>query len=467
MKFKNPYLQKFWKFSVSFNLGIPVMVAITSLIAWGTIVEAQYDAWTAGQVVYRSWMMYVAMGLLVYNLTAVMIDRLPWKKNHYPFVLVHIGIILLILGGAVTQKWGLDGSMPIPLGGKSNLVTVPETDFVIYATFDGDRYSKVHDREVNFYKKPPTPQNPYSFDLSDGQIQITDYVPYARVNQKTVADTENQQAGSSVKFQLANANVKQIETLTQGSVSKSVDVNFGPLKVYLGHDWVAKGRARMETNELYLLSKDVDSVSYFLFDKNSNQPYAKGTVKIGETIQTHWMGLELKLLDYLQRAKSEWDVKPGTRPTPLTSAAIKLKYKDKEYWMVLNDVLKVFGSDVAYLMSYQNRRIQLDFPVKLDRFEVQRYQGTMKAKQYASNVTVGDASAGVSAEISMNEPLKYQGFTFYQSSFQQDEKTGEPTASVFSVNHDPGRWIKYLGSIVMSIGIVWLFYQKRKRRTAV
>ena len=67
----------------------------------------------------------------------------------------------------------------------------------------------------------------------------------------------------------------------------------------------------------------------------------------------------------------------------------------------------------------------------------------------------------------MNEPMKMNGYTFYQASFTEDERTGEPTASVLSVNKDPGRWIKYFGSLIFSFGIVWLFYQRRNRKTAV
>jgi len=66
----------------------------------------------------------------------------------------------------------------------------------------------------------------------------------------------------------------------------------------------------------------------------------------------------------------------------------------------------------------------------------------------------------------MNEPLKFGGYTFYQASYNQDERTGEPTATVLSVNYDPGRWIKYLGSLILSVGIIWLFVQTRKRKTA-
>ena len=95
-----------------------------------------------------------------------------------------------------------------------------------------------------------------------------------------------------------------------------------------------------------------------------------------------------------------------------------------------------------------------------------RYQGSPKAMAYESEVVLGDAD-GKAEVISMNEPAKFNGFTIYQASFQEDEVTHEPTASVFSVNLDPGRWIKYLGALILTFGIVSLFYQKRKRKTAV
>jgi cytochrome c biogenesis protein ResB len=65
----------------------------------------------------------------------------------------------------------------------------------------------------------------------------------------------------------------------------------------------------------------------------------------------------------------------------------------------------------------------------------------------------------------MNEPLKHGGYTLYQASFQQGP-TGEPIASILSVNYDPGRWIKYLGSLIICLGVIWLFYQKRRTARA-
>src|SRR5690606_979145 len=136
---------------------------------------------------------------------------------------------------------------------------------------------------------------------------------------------------------------------------------------------------------------------------------------------------------------------------------------------------RLFDDNMMYVMGYGNARLQLGFGIKLKDFRVGRYQGTMRAASYESVVEIPNDPAehrlsaaeqtGATREvlISMNEPLKFRGLTFYQSSFEEDE-SGVPTHSILSVNYDPGRWWKYLGSLLVVIGTASLFY--RKARTA-
>lgn len=468
MVFKNKKFNKFWRFSCSFQLGIPILVSIAILTAWGTIVESQYDAFAAKKIVFDSWMMWFALSLLIYNLVVVVVDRWPWQLKHYPFITVHAGIIIIIFGGYVTYNYGLDGQVVVPIAGKNNFVSVPQTDLVVYATFDGDRYSKIIDREVDFFNHPPTKEKPYVLDLGEDKIEILNYVKYARLQTKVKA-TDEELAGASVRFQLMNPNVKHVQQITQTKKNKEAVFNLGPVKVYLGE--VNKNTISGDHgNEIYLTPVDAEKVKYSFFNKQESKPYKTGFLKIGELVATNWMGLELRLLDYLPRATEEFEVTPFERPTPLTSSAVRIRHKTAERWLVLNDVVKLFSSNSAYLMSYQNRRLDLGFQIQLQKFDVARYQGTMKAMEYASLVNVGSLTSNANMVenylISMNEPLKYDGYTIYQASFQEDETTGQPIASVFSVNKDPGRVIKYLGSIVFTLGIVWLFYQRRKRATA-
>jgi hypothetical protein len=461
MVFKNKIVNKFWRFSSSFQLGIPILVVVAVLIATGTIIEAKLDAFAAKKIIYDSWMMWTVLSLLVYNLTVVVVDRWPWKKQHYPFITVHAGLIILILGGYITYKYGLDGQVVVNINGKSNQVSVSQTDIVVYATFDGDRYTKLVEREVDFFDHPPTAQKPYVLDLGKDVIEVIDYVKYARLQNK-VAVTTDEGAGASIRFQLMNANVKQVQQITQPKKNKLVTFNLGPAKVHLGDAPVEA----THNNEIYITAQTADKVKYTIFHKALNKPYKAGTMSIGDVVSTGWMGLELRLLDYLPLAVEEYDVTPSDVPTPLTTTVIKIRHKNVEKWLALNDIVKLFGDSSAYLMSYQNRRLDLGFDLRLNKFEVQRYQGTMKAMEYASEVEAISPSMTLASKISMNEPMKFMGYTIYQASFQEDEMTGQPVASVFSVNQDPGRPVKYAGSLIFTMGIVWLFYQRRKRATA-
>lgn len=470
MVFKNKTLNKLWRFSSSFQLGIPVLASIAILIAWGTIVESQYDATAAKKIVYDSWMMWVTMSLLVYNLTIVVLDRWPWQLKHYPFITVHAGMILIIAGGYITSKYGLDGQMIVNINGKNNMVSVGQTDLVVYATFDGDRYSKVVDREVDFFNQEPSVEKPFILELGDfgnDKIEITNYVKYALLKNK-IKTTTDESAGASIRFQLMNINVKQVEQITQSKKNKLMTFNLGPAKVHLGDVPIPFPLA----NEIYITPMDSQTVRYTILYKDAKKPIRTGSLKIGEVVATDWMGLEFRLLDYIPQAIEIYEVTAQERPTPLTTSAIKIKHKGSEKWLALNDIVKLFGNKSAYILSYQNRRIELGFDLFLKKFEVQRYQGTMRAMEYSSDVEVATPDhknpvQKTSQIISMNEPLKFMGYTIYQASFQEDEQTGEPIASVFSINQDPGRWVKYIGSLVFSIGIVWLFYQRRKRATAV
>ena len=51
---------------------------------------------------------------------------------------------------ATRAAWDrVDGTLAIPIGGQSKQVITPPTDFVVYATYDGDRYAKIYEKEVN------------------------------------------------------------------------------------------------------------------------------------------------------------------------------------------------------------------------------------------------------------------------------------------------------------------------------
>lgn len=478
--FTQPWFRQFQKWIrplASLKLAVVIVVLIAALTAIGTIVESQYDAYAAKKLVYDTIWMYGVMAALSISLIAVMIDRLPWKARHLGFVLAHIGILMLLAGSVMTLKGGIDGSMRIDISGSSSMVSMPETEVTVYSSFDGDRYTNMFSQEVDFFLKPPTPEKPMILPLLSGGkdsevAKIIEYRKYV-VPQKEVVAVETKpgekvMSGAAIKMQIFNDRVNEVTWLVQRKKNDVAVQALGLAQFILGAkpdrlkaaDGVSL--ADQGRNEIYMEPNET-GVEFALFHKEKVTPLNTGKIKEGDVIDLGWMGLKLRVLRYLPSAKEEWTVIEKERPTPLTTSAIKVSYNNKEHWVLLNDVLKIFTSESVFLIVYGQRRIDLGFPIMLKQFQMDKYQGTNRAMSYKSLVEVRGLGE---REISMNEPLKHAGFTFYQASFQDDENTGKPIASILSVNQDPGRWWKYMGSLVMTIGTILLFYFRKRAQSA-
>ncbi len=122
----------------------------------------------------------------------------------------------------------------------------------------------------------------------------------------------------------------------------------------------------------------------------------------------------------------------------------------------------VKAGDATYQMTLRRARHYKPYRVHLDKFRFDRYTGTDKPKNYSSDVRVYDEAGNLVREqrIAMNEPLRYAGETFYQSSFDKTE-----TTTVLQVVKNPG-WlnfglfqasIDYIACAVVGFGLVLHF----------
>lgn len=451
-KWATKWATKITKQLASIRLAVVVIVAFAALSSIGTFVEARYDATAASKLVYRTWWMYSLMGLLALNLTAVMVDRWPWQRRHAPFVLAHIGILVLLAGSLLTSQFGLDGTMRVGLQDKNRFVTLPSTDLVVWSSFDGTGYTRLWDSDVDFFVDRPK-EHPLEIPLDGKTLRIIDYAPYALASPKVVP-ASSETAGAGLRFELKNDRVQIAEWMVQKRQNEMARQNLGPAEVVLGE---LPKEIPKDRNVIFVEPAGSDSVRYLLVSRDATKAPLRGKLAESEVLKTPWMGLEFRLQRFIPKAEQIWEFQFLDRPTPLTNAAILVEYDGKQQWVQQNDVVKYFGDNIVYILSWGNRRIDIGFDIFLKDFKVGHYPGTMRAASYSSQVEVPQLGE---FEISMNEPLKHKGLTIYQASFQEGPD-GAPVASIFSINRDPGRWVKYLGSLIISLGIVMLFVNRR------
>jgi hypothetical protein len=439
----------------SIEIAVVVILLLGSLTAWGTFVEAAHNsALAAAKIVYHSVWMYSTLGLLCVSLIAVMIDRWPWQEKHVGFVLAHIGILILLGGSLLTKYYGVDGSITLEYGKPARQVISSETDFTVYASLDGASYRKLFDKEVDFFSHRPTAEKPLQISIPGDQIQVVEYLPYAYRDEKIV-ESKSENVGAAVRFQLQNDRVNLTDWLLQPADGRDVEKDLGPAKVVLAAGEYKNSAGK---NALVLRPRGGDAMDYEIHTARTPGQVKKGTVKAGEQVETGWMGLVLRVLKYMPHAENKVSFVAGEKQTEMTTAAVKVKFLGRDQWLALNGMLKLFTNEAVYVVSYANRALDLGFDIDLQKFNIGRNPGTLKAASYESIVNVPNLPNHV---ISMNEPLKYNGFTLYQASFQEDE-SGRPYASVLSVNRDPGRWVKYFGSFLIVLGSIHLFWFKRK-----
>lgn len=88
-------------------------------------------------------------------------------------------------------------------------------------------------------------------------------------------------------------------------------------------------------------------------------------------------------------------------------------------------------------------------------FRFDRYPGTEIPKNFSSRVRVVRPDSGEDREVTirMNEPLRYGGKTFFQSSYDEVDEKG----TVLQVVDNPGWLTPYLACILVAVGMSWQF----------
>lgn len=109
------------------------------------------------------------------------------------------------------------------------------------------------------------------------------------------------------------------------------------------------------------------------------------------------------------------------------------------------------GTVKSYGLRFARAETKLPFSFHLQDVVRDVYPGTDTPRAFASKLVVNDDGVSWPAEISMNKPLRYKGYTFFQSSYIRDE-TGEKT--VLSAVWNAGRLFPYVSTLVIAAGLI-------------
>lgn len=459
----------------SLKMAVLVISGFALALTVATLLESYYDTATAQYYVYRSAWFSGVMVLLGLNILTVALSRYPWQPSQLPFLIAHLGILILLFGSALTSITGTDGMLRLNEGETRSVVELDTASIV------------VGDREGYKYFGLPwrPPQAAFrAVDLRDRgaahPIRVEEFLSHADAQvlfSPVTAERDARSAAPALEVEIKGGpmQIRQAFWIWAGDPAWE-RVQAGPATLSWGKP--EKSRRGQPTPKgrgptiQFWAAPGTGTSGPLKYRAMSSA----GKVKEGEVFPSMgwdpgWKGVSLKLLSWIPKAVPETRYEPAQiqygRQAPPSAVRLLLGAgaTATRLWMGLGDraIFKIDGKDVE--VGYLPDRVVLPFSLRLEEFKVETYPGTMDPVSYASRVTLmgADSSGALRREqrVSMNEPLSHAGYTVYQASFE--EALPRPTVSIFSVNRDPGRFAKYFGSILLVLGSIWLFVQRTRR----
>ena len=212
-----------------------------------------------------------------------------------------------------------------------------------------------------------------------------------------------------------------------------------------------------------------------LYCRVGNGKYeSRGEVRAGDTIEA-WTDTLVTIAGFVPHAQRELVFTPVQVPAPGTpgrgrdhetfeaAAQVELTAGDttRSLWLQRGAEggmpIPVATSEGLLAIDYGYESLPLGFSLQLKKFTRVTNPGGMGDAQFASTVHLHDEAKNIDKdhEISMNEPLVHGKYAFYQSGILPSN-----TGTVLTVAHDPGLFLKYLGSIMTCAGTLIMFVMR-------
>jgi len=444
----------------SLRLAVVTMVTLGAVCSWGTFYEMNHGTPAAQRDVYRTWWFALILATLGANIFCAMMKRYPWKRHHTGFVMAHIGILTLLTGSLLSLHLGLDGNLALYEGETGSRVALP--DKALQVALPDGTYASF---PVVFEKDPPRPGRERRFAVPDSGVTLVaeDFLPHVALRESYEAAAE----GPPALHFVLDAPFAREESWLAAQDGPRAHVDFGPAAFGFhaaGSEAEAAALTREATgkNNVSFVLDPGGRLRYGLTTKEGRT--TTGDVALGRPIETPWMGMKVVVDRLVEKAAARRSVTAAPVPDKderrLSAVKVHLEGptgRTEPDWVVWTEARKAAWAGRMATVAYRAPEVALPFQVRLLKFNSDKYPGSNMAATYESWVRVDDPERGVSEHhISMNHPLHYRGYIFFQASFVE----GEPMMSIFSVARSPGLPLVYVGVSLISLGVLWMFYVK-------
>ncbi len=438
--------------------GLYILV-FAAAIAIATFIENDFGTSSAQKVVFKT--KWFELLLVLFSITLMVnIKRFRMvQQKKWALIIFHFSMVIIIIGAGVTRYFGYEGMMHIRENDQSNQFLSAETYLKYEVIKDGNKYQ--FDEPVLFATLGNNNlKESYLIGNDLIETEVVEFIPNPVQIMETVEGGQ-----PTLKIVFGGVNGREEYFISPGETKRfrgvifnfttavqpgTINLKYENKELFIKADrtltqmvMATQKRDTLIPGEKYyplrLRSLYSDGQNGFVFgDFNES-----GVVKIeSDNQKVKSESLTALIMNVTINGEQKSTYVYGKKGLPGSLSIVK-------------------SDDISLAISYGAKYKTVPFAVRLKEFIMERYPGTNSAASYASEVQLIDDREDLKLDyrIFMNNILDHDGYRFFQSSFDQDEK-----GTYLSVNHDfAGTWISYLGYALLTIGMIMLFFTKNSR----
>jgi len=438
--------------------GIYILLFAIS-IAVATFIENDFGTSSAQKVIFKSWWFEIL--LLLFSITIIvnifkfrMVQQKKWAV-----LLFHASIVIILIGAGVTRYFGFEGIMHIRENNTSNSFLSAKTFLKFNVTKNDNTFS--FDEEVLFATLGNNNwHNSYLIENDLIDVKVTKFIP----NPKQILSVSND-GKPILKIVVSGINGREEYFISKGQTKRIRNVVFN-----FKENVVSEGININYKNDSLLFKTNKTLTQMVMTTRHRDTIYPSDTYK------------PLKLKSLYSDGVNNFVIADFNKSGKITIESENSKVESQSLTAIVLDIsvngttkqAYVYGQkgisgrpkilnfdDLNLSVSYGAKDITLPFSIKLKKFILDKYPGTNSASSYASEVQLLDGRKNVKKNyrIFMNNILDHNGYRFFQSSFDKDEK-----GTYLSVNNDFwGTLISYIGYALLTIGMILTLFSKKTR----
>ena len=434
------------------------LLVFAASIGVATFIENDYGTSAAQKVVYQAW--WFELLLFLFGISVIVNIRTfnMIKQKKWALLIIHIAIIVILIGAALTRYLGYEGMMHIRENSSSNSFLSSNNYLKFHVKKDGKDF--YFDEPVFFASLGGNHwEGSYLVDDTPIAVKVTQFVP----NPKRVLG-EASDGKPTLQMVVGSLDGRENHFIMENEARRIGNLLFnfkdspstGTINIHYHNDSL-KIKPVMALTQTNMATRQRDT----LFPDHYSPLLLNALYSDGFNT---FVFTDFKKNGQLQIQSEDPKVKNESIVALALDIAVsnesKKTYVFGKQGNPGNSQTMQFNS-MELSVSYGAKEMTVPFFIRLNDFIMEKYPGTNSASSYASEVTLIDRQNDLNMDyrIYMNNILNYGGHRFFQSSFDTDEK-----GTYLSVNSDFwGTLTSYIGYALLTLGMLMTLFSKRTR----